>query len=204
MKRERPKSDTLDELEKSINSRGMPSPHFGADDLMKAVSLAERMGIIDKEGANWRRLRRGIDALNDGLAERRFQDGRIHQFVRALEALVLPKQGKSMNQFIHRWQTFALAGKDAKETLAQAYEVRSQVEHLHHALDVMPGADVEEKEQLLYRRARQMDHLSRFAIKHVLESDVLLQIFKDECTIAPFWKTPDHERAALSGGDAWI
>jgi hypothetical protein len=81
-------------------SRDMPSTPFGLDELRRAVPLSERMEIIDKEGASWRRFRRGIDSLNDGLTERSLQDSRIHQFVRVLEGLILPEQGKSTKQFV--------------------------------------------------------------------------------------------------------
>lgn len=180
-------------------SREMPSPPFGLEKLKRAVWLSERMEIIDKEGASWRRLRRAIDALNDGLAEKSLQDSRIHQFVRALEGLIMPEQGKSTKQFMHRCQTFALAGEDAKVAFEQAYNIRSQVEHLHNALDVLPGSCVEEKTQLLYRRARQMDQLVRFALARALESDALLDVFKQDSTIEDFWKTPDHERLKIWG-----
>jgi hypothetical protein len=180
-------------------SRDMPSTPFGLDELRRAVPLSERMEIIDKEGASWRRFRRGIDSLNDGLTERSLQDSRIHQFVRVLEGLILPEQGKSTKQFVHRCQTFALASEDTKVALEQAYNIRSQVEHLHNALDVLPGSSVEEKEQTLYHRARQMDHLARFALARVLESDALLDIFRQDSSIEAFWKKPDDERLKIWG-----
>jgi hypothetical protein len=181
-------------------SRGMPTVPFGLEELNRAVRLAERMLIVDKKGPEWRRLRRGIDALNLGLSERDLQDARLHQFVRVLEALVLPEQGRSKNQFAHRCQTFTLANTYAKEALSEAYEIRSKMEHLHSAIDGVSGTGTEEeKEETLYQRARQMDQLARFAITRVLESDTLLAIFKADATIEEFWKKSDDERIAIWG-----
>ena len=181
-------------------SRDMGPAALGLEELKRAVRLAERMALMDRAGPKWRRFRRGIDALNQGLAERSLQDNRIHQFVRALEALVLPEAGKSKKQFVHRCQTFAVASEEARQVLEDAYEVRSRVEHLHNALDVVsPTSTVEEKERALYRRARQMDQLSRFAIRRVLEDDKLLAIAEDDNRIDEFWKRPENERVAVFG-----
>ena len=76
-------------------SRGMEAQELGRDELARAANVADRLKIIDKEGIDWRRLRRGIDALNNGLAERNLQDSRLHQFVRALEGLFKPAKGSS-------------------------------------------------------------------------------------------------------------
>jgi hypothetical protein len=100
---------------------------------------------------------------------------------------------------MHRCQTFALASKDAKVALEQAYNIRSQVEHLHNALDALPGSSVWEEEQLLYRRAHQMDQFARFALARVLESDALLDIFRQDSTIEAFWKQTDGERLKIWG-----
>jgi hypothetical protein len=43
----------------------------------------------------------------------------IHQFVRSLEALLLPDIRKTKSQFAHRCQTFARAGDDTRALLLE-------------------------------------------------------------------------------------
>jgi hypothetical protein len=183
-----------------VPSRDLPPLFVGHEELKRALRLADRMAEFDFTGEEWRRLRRGIDALMDGLEEWRYQDARLHEFVRSLEALVLPRQGRSERDFVHRAQTFALASPETQTALTQVYKIRSQVEHLHNALDCLPGTTKEAKEALLYRRGRQLDVLARFSLVRVLEDDTLTLIFKTDADIEAFWKHSDKDRAAIWGG----
>ena len=56
------------------------------------------------------RILLNLTAPFKGLKEETGED-RLHQFVRSLEALILPKINATTRQFAHRYQTFARAGK---------------------------------------------------------------------------------------------
>ena len=73
---------------------------------------------------------RGLNTLFKGLKEKTSQD-RLHQFVRSLEALILPDKGNTNKQFVYRCQTFARAGDDTHNLLLEAYAMRSDTEHLN-------------------------------------------------------------------------
>lgn len=171
----------------------------GRAELDRAVRLAASLESINREGEDWRRLRRAVDSLMKGSTEPKLQDDRLHQFVRCMEGLILPDQGSTRSQFVHRAQTFALANDAATVALGQIYDVRSKVEHLHHPLSLIPGNALKEKEDPLYRRVRQADALARFAVRHVLESDALIEAFKSDENIDAFWHQPDGERVARWG-----
>jgi hypothetical protein len=79
--------------------------------------------------AEFRRVIRGLDALLGGLKQTG-QD-RLHQFVRSLEALIFPDVGDTKRQFTHRCQTFARAAEDTRSLLQEAFDMRSDIEHLH-------------------------------------------------------------------------
>lgn len=145
-------------------ARGAEPLRIGPSELKRAVFLAAKLESIDLKGDDWRRLRRAIDALTKGSSEPHLQDERIHQFVRSLEGLIQPEIGKTRAQFVRRSMTFSRANRDPSEALGQIFDIRSMVEHLHNALDPLPGGTNAEKEILLYRRARQVDQLARFAI----------------------------------------
>ena len=57
------------------------------------------------------RFQRGLQVLMDGLEEFHGQE-RLHQFVRSLEALILPEKGATARQFVHRCQLFAHIDSD--------------------------------------------------------------------------------------------
>jgi hypothetical protein len=175
-------------------TEGMKPLVIGRTELDRAVDLASKLETINVEGEDWRRVRRGIDALMKGSSEPTFQDARLHDFVRCLEGLILPEQGNTRKQFIHRAQTFAVANEAAREMLGQIYDIRSQVEHLHHPLDPLPGEPKENRKALLFKRARQADALARFAVRHLLESETLTAAFKTDENIDAFWHEPDGER----------
>jgi hypothetical protein len=180
-------------------TRGMHPLTIGRVELDRAAFLAAKLERIDYKGSDWRRLRRSIDCLAKGSAEPHLNDEKIHQFARSLEGLILPDTGATKRQFVHRLKTFVVANSATDEILGQIFDIRSNLEHLHNALDALPSGTQEERENLLYKRARQIDRLARFAISHVLENDTLCSIFKTDADIAAFWAKKDHECRALWG-----
>lgn len=168
-------------------------------ELERAADLANKLEMINRNCEAWRRLRRAIDALTKGSAEYKFQDGRLHDFVRCLEGLIAPAQGSTRKQFVHRAQTFARASEAARIALGEIYDIRSQTEHLHMPTDPLPGTTIEEKEALLFKRVRQADVLARFAVRRVLDEPMLTRTFENDATIDEFWHQPDDARVARWG-----
>lgn len=166
--------------------------------LQRAAALGEQLRRIDVPKApDWGRLRRGLRSLFRGLREK---DGgeRLHAFVRALEALLKPDIGNTRNQFAHRAQTFARASAETRETLLQIFDIRSHVEHVHLAIDALSGSEPD-RIALANRRTRQVDALVRSALTRVLETDVLLDVFRTDPTIDQFWAMTDAQRVAMWG-----
>jgi len=167
-----------------------------AADLARAKSSL--MGSFpDARGA---RILRGWWALTTGL-QQFYASDRIHGFVRALEALIYPEIGKTEGQFVHRCSLFAAlgAGKDAaREALAEAYKMRSDVEHLHEwdrSLGKYPAAD---REDVAFWRTRQMESLACAAYARIFTDTVLQKNFGNDAALEQFWRKPEHEvRAAL-------
>jgi hypothetical protein len=134
----------------------------------------------------------------DGLTRDKGQE-RLHQFVRSLEALILPDRGATMRQFINRCQTFALASAGAAQALREAFEMRSDTEHLHdwnRALTVYPVAD---RDDVAWQRTRQLERLATFAYSHILERAGLRDSFQTEGDQQRFWKLDEAARLAAWG-----
>ena len=147
---------------------------------------------------NWQRLRRGLRALFKGSRETNKDGERLHEFVRAVEALIKPRIGRSKADFVHRAQTFAMASPDTMKALGDIYEIRNCVEHLNSPLDAVTGTEEQRIERVNWR-TRQADCLSRFALAHILESNDLLEIFMTDSNIDDFWSKQDHERGPPLG-----
>ena len=76
---------------------------------------------------DYARFKRGLSVLLDGLRQE-FGQERLHQYVRALEALTLPHRSQ---QFVRRCKTFSADGEAAEKLLAEVYRMRNAVEHMH-------------------------------------------------------------------------
>jgi hypothetical protein len=166
----------------------------------RALLVADRLeGIAEAAGARWARLSRAVSTLLKANKESNNRGDRLHQFVRALEGLILPRVARSADDFAHRGQTFAVARADTAALLHEAFTLRGQIEHLHLATDVLAGSR-RERNEIVDHRTRQVDALARFAIARVLETpDLFENVFDTDEHIAEFWRIPDGDRVARWG-----
>jgi hypothetical protein len=177
----------------------MPPFRPGVDELQRAARLIDRLRSVDTGGADWGRVRRGLKVLFDGTLMPNKDGDRLHQFVRAVEALVKPEPGKTRTQFADRIsQTFTLANGETRATLLQLFDVRSHVEHMHWVVDALEG---EERARIatVNRGTRQIDVLARAVLLRVMQSDALMDAFRSDATIDAFWRMGDVERVGVWG-----
>ncbi len=168
--------------------------------MRRVLSLADRLEEIQAvAGARWMRLGRAVSTLLKANKETNERGDRLHQFVRALEGLIMPRVGRSADDFSHRGQTFAVARADTAAILRDIFNLRSQVEHLHLPTEILIGPAPDRIEHV-NRRTRQADVLARFAITRVLETPDLFQnVFDQDAHTEAFWDMPDGVRVAHWG-----
>jgi hypothetical protein len=135
------------------------------------------------------RLRRGFNALLRGLRER---DGapRLHNFVRSLEAITHPEEGRTARQWVHRCQTFA--GAAARPLLAQMYDLRSAEEHLNDFRVVLenPHATL---------RVYQAEVLACYVFRRLFSEPGLLANFVGDEAADAFWRSQKPAPAKVWG-----
>lgn len=165
--------------------------------LEDAVALRAGVMAMDANKPEFRRVIRGLNTLFKGLQETG-QD-RLHQFVRSLEALILPDIGKTEKQFAHRCQTFARAGDDTRALLLEAFAMRSDTEHLHPWDEAVQNYPADQRENVCWHRTRQIEHLACDAYSRLLRDAALRTHFRTDAAIADFWKLPDDQRRTLWG-----
>ena len=159
--------------------------------------LVLRAGVAAMEADKTQRIFRGLVTLFDGLKQTG-QD-RLHQFVRSLEALILPDIGSTQKQFACRCQTFARAGDDTRALLLEAFDMRSDTEHLNPWDEAVQSYPADQREDVCWHRTRQIEHLACDAYSRLLRDAALREHFRTEAAIAAFWKLPDDQRRTLWG-----
>ena len=164
------------------------------DSLVLSTSVAEMKG----GKTQFRRVAYGLNTLFKGLREQNGQD-RLHQFVRSLEALILPTIGSTRADFAHRCKTFAGARNATYILLKEAYDLRSATEHLHAWDRAVQRYPLDQQEDVCWQRTRQIEHLACDAYSRLLRDPDLRERFRAEDTITAFWKLRDDERRVLWG-----
>lgn len=131
------------------------------------------------------RLWHGFHALQRGFMEF-YGDERLHQFVRAVEAVLTLEPGRSRNQFVHRAQLFSGRSNENREWLLELYDLRSATEHMNDYRPVLEhhGARWEDVATL---RAYEAQVMASQVYLRLAESAALRGRFGDDANIEQFW-----------------
>lgn len=146
-------------LETLYRPNGVSTVRVDAALVQKASAIAGGMRAVYTPGGHSKRLHRGFHAWIKGIMEF-YGDDRLHQFVRAVEAVIMPAIGKSKKQFVHRGQVFAGNSTTARTLLGELYDLRGQAEHLHLFDAVLAVHPQNERESIALRRAYQAQLLA--------------------------------------------
>jgi len=192
-----PSISTMHKFEAFYPSNGYRRAPITKEWLEDALTLRAGVMAMEANKAEFRRVIRGLNTLFNGL-KAKAQD-RLHQFVRSLEGLILPDIGNTKKQFTHRCQTFARSGDDTKSLLQEAFDMRSNTEHLHVWNKAVQNYPENQWEDVCWRRTRQIEELASDAYSRVLRDTALREHFRTDATIAAFWKLPDDKSRSLWG-----
>jgi hypothetical protein len=187
----------MSQMPKFHQSKGWRRAPITADWLEEGLIFRAGVTAMDADRNLFRRVVRGLVTLFKGMQETR-QD-RLHQFVRSLEGLILPDIGSTQKQFAHRCQTFARAGDDTRTLLLEAFEMRSDTEHLNPWDEAVQSYPAEQREDVCWHRTRQVEHLACDAYSRLLRDAALRTRFRTETEMAAFWKLPDDQRQTIWG-----
>ncbi len=164
--------------------------------LEEATAMAKVWRDLVKSGKYERFIRGGI-ILRDGLQQQYGQD-RIHQFVRAIEALIRPDAGGTT--FKKRAQTLGVKSAAAERILYESYEMRCDVEHVHAADRFLrksyPDNEIESVATL---RTRQMEVLARESYRRVLTDTEIRKHFETDDALNAFWGLSYDEQRTIWG-----
>ena len=193
-----PEIQQVSQMPRFYRSQGRSGAPITQDWLEDSLVLRDGYAEMESNNTQFRRLIRGLNTLFKGLKEETGQD-RLHQFVRALEALILPKKGETRKNFVHRCQTFARAGDNTCALLGEIYDMRSATEHLHPWDKVVQGYPPDQRDAVGWQRTRQIEHLACDAYSRLLRDPDLHEHFRTEDAIAAFWRLMADQRSELWG-----
>jgi hypothetical protein len=144
----------------------------------------------------YERMKRGLHALLRSLEEPAPGD-KLHQCVRAVEALMRPPIGRTTRAFVSRGQTFVRAS-DAN-VLRELYELRCQAEHMNPLSIQLSDQRFPAGNLLAEFRAHQAVVLASRVYCSVLSSEALRACFTDDQQIDAFWRQNTQQRSAAWG-----
>lgn len=144
------------------------------------------------------RLRKGFHAFWDAIKQEGVHE-RLHQFARAIEAVIKPKQGDGTKKFKYRCQFFAGRKPNDEKLLGEIYELRCAVEHLNPMSDKLLDYPSPEHDDIKSLRAYQAELLAGFIYRRILSDPNILSAFESDQTISDIWAKSATDLIAFWG-----
>ena len=195
----RPEIRQVSKMPRFYRSQGSARAPITRDWLEDSLVLRDGWAAMKADKTQFKRVTRGLITLFKGLKEKTGQD-RLHQYVRSLEALILPVIGRTKKHFVGRCQTFAAAADDTHELLSEAFDMRSATEHLNPWDEAVQCYPLGKRDAVCWQRTRQIERLACDAYSRLLSNSELREDFRTEAAIETFWKSlSDEQRLQLWG-----
>lgn len=186
---------SMSQLEPPRWIEGAPYSRVTVSQLEEAAALTPAIFQL-RDSAAFKRLEGSFRAFYRGIRAE-YLDETVHQFVRCVEGFVLPEPGRTLARLRSRTELFL--GPGHHERVGEWFHVRSAVEHLHPALEVVPGDGFRERAVRLGRKALGVEALARHCLGRVLRDDELRSWFETDARIEAFWALGENERQELWG-----
>jgi hypothetical protein len=186
------------DLEPHVRPNGVHVRTISAVTLQRAANSATALRALHSSTRQYERFRNGFRAWLGGIREY-YGGDRLHQFVRAVEAIVKPEIGRSEALFVHRCQVFAGTSDSTRELLRELYQLRSQAEHMNSFDSVLAKYDPAHRESIGLQRAYTSQLLASSVYERILTTPSLHACFDSDDHIDGFWRLPMHEQQATWG-----
>lgn len=195
-----------------VSALGRIPDYFEPNKVLSAAINRESLKVTDplnqglhtiyanQQGPAYLRLRKGFNTFLDAIKQIAVHE-RLHQFVRAIEAVIRPRQGDGTRNFKFRCQFFAGRNPDDAGLLEEIYELRCAVEHLNPMSDKLSAYPLSEHDDIKRIRAYQAELLAGFIYRKILTDASILPAFQGEQSIAELWVRRANELMNFWGDD---
>jgi hypothetical protein len=174
-----------------------PSPSLRIMGDVWRISQVLRSGFRANRHA-FPRITRGLQSWNRGIYER-VSEERLHEFVRALDAVMVLPQGEGKKKFIHRGLTFIGRSEDERALLLELYNLRSCIEHMNDVSKALGAYPPEEQDAVFLLRCFQVEEIVREVYRRLLLSDELRDYFSSDEKADSLWRLKEAEQQRLWG-----
>lgn len=165
--------------------------------LRRAQAAAVGIVSVHSPMTEFERLRRGFHAWLRAWMEF-YGDERLHQSVRAVEAVIKADVGRGRSLFAHRGQLFVGNNQQAVALLNELYDLRSAAEHMNPFEQVLsryaPAINT-----VGSLRAFQALTLANVVYSRILMDRALQQEFISDANTEAFWQRPWGDQVTLWG-----
>lgn len=168
------------------------------DHLAATPALAKGIDFIFADESKYLRLRKGFNAFLGGIRQNQIHS-RLHNFVRAIEAVIKPKQGDGTKKFKYRCQFFIGRKPADVSLLAELYELRSAAEHLNPMNDKLTAYPSHDRDNVKGLRTLQTELLASSIYRKILSCPLLLEHFSSDDSIDRLW-SKEHRDLVTTWG----
>jgi hypothetical protein len=194
-----PTPETTGELRRPRVPPGSPVPPLGWVELGYVLRLREGLRRLDDEAPDGL-IQRAVATFTSGTHRARAEE-RVHEFVRTLEALCAPADGKRWGRrFRGRCELFFGADHDA--FLARLYRIKQRAGHARDVLGLYDGlGEASSRRIALWHDAVTAEIVARAVLQRLLLTQDLWAHFRSEGSIEGFWSdaVEEVERSRLWG-----
>ena len=133
-----------------------------------------------------------LNCFHDAITENHIYE-RIRNYVRTIEAFIIPDQGCTGRKFKSRTELFI--GSGYHDFFEDLYSLRSAIEHLHDPFKILEGNTYEEKYKNMFEICFKAEMIARYCLKHFIIHEDIWSSFMPNEAISTFWaKTPEERR----------
>jgi hypothetical protein len=120
---------------------------------------------------------------------------RIHQFVRCIEGLVAPEQGKTKSQIKGRTELFI--GPSHHDLIGGLFDIRSDVEHMH---DYKHLSEYSREDRIeIATKEAVAEWVCRSCLERIILNPELVTAFGSMSALTEFWGGSQRERVIKWG-----
>ena len=149
-----------------------PNNPISVNSLNETLQMYYQFREINNFANEYYRVIRGIKAFIKGIESKFFVD-RIHMFIRSLEAFIFPPKGDTKREFKNR--VSLLTKITDLDKLCLFYNIRSNVEHMHHPFKGLTKLSDEDLQKITF----ELEIISRIVIKYFLLNKDCWELFMD-------------------------
>jgi hypothetical protein len=174
----------------------------------RMARIAGGIRAVHIPGTETNRFQRGFHAWIRAIQEL-YGDERLHQLVRAIEAVVKPAEGSGRRHFVLRGQLFVGESPQNATMLEEIFNMRGSTEHLNPLTNALQIYPEENRRTIAQQRLCQTQLLASYIYEVILGDAALPALFTSDDRIAAFWQLQRTEQRREWGGGhldwvAWI